>query len=67
VTLLALANGVRTFGPDPFMRSLASYEQTMATALEETEVAFSGYTGNAQRAERLVVLQAGKHPGPLAP
>jgi outer membrane protein, multidrug efflux system len=34
--------------------SLASYEQTVATALEETEGAFSGYTRNAQRAERLL-------------
>ena len=33
--------------------SLASYEQTIATALEETEGAFSGYTRSAQRAERL--------------
>ncbi len=35
--------------------SLASYEQTVATALEETEGAFSSYTRNAQRAERLDV------------
>jgi multidrug efflux system outer membrane protein len=35
--------------------SLASYEQTVATALEETEGAFSGYTRNAQRAERLLI------------
>jgi outer membrane protein, multidrug efflux system len=34
--------------------SLASYEQTVATALEETEGAFSGCTRNAQRAERLL-------------
>ena len=34
--------------------SLASYEQTIATALEETEGAFSGYTRSAQRAERLL-------------
>ncbi len=33
--------------------SLASYEQTVALALEETEGAFSGYNRNAQRAERL--------------
>jgi multidrug efflux system outer membrane protein len=33
--------------------SLASYEQTVATALEETEGAFSGYTRNAQRAALL--------------
>jgi hypothetical protein len=34
--------------------SLASYEQTVATALEESEDAFSGYTRNAQRGERLL-------------
>lgn len=34
--------------------SLANYEQTVATALEETEGAFSGYTRNAQRAEHLL-------------
>jgi outer membrane protein, multidrug efflux system len=34
--------------------SLASYEQTVATALEETEGAFDGYTRNAQRAEHLL-------------
>ena len=33
--------------------SLASYEQTVAIALEETEGAFSSFTRNAQRAERL--------------
>ncbi len=33
--------------------SLATYEQTVATALEETEGAFSGFTRNAQRAEKL--------------
>ncbi len=35
--------------------SLASYEQTIATALEETEGAFSGYTRSAQRGERLQI------------
>ena len=34
-------------------QGLANYEQTVATALEETEGAFSGYNRNAQRAERL--------------
>lgn len=34
-------------------QSLATYEQTVATALEETEGAFSGFNRNAQRAERL--------------
>ncbi|MBA2723067.1 MAG: efflux transporter outer membrane subunit [Methylibium sp.] len=34
-------------------QSLASYEQTLALALEETEVALSGYNRNAQRAARL--------------
>jgi outer membrane protein, multidrug efflux system len=43
--------------------SLASYEQTVATAFEETEGAFSGYTRNAQRAERL--LTAAKMEKPL--
>lgn len=33
--------------------SLASYEQTVATALEETEGALTQFTRNAQRAERL--------------
>lgn len=33
---------------------LASYEQAVAAALEETEGAFSGYTRSAQRAERLL-------------
>lgn len=32
---------------------LATYEQTVALALEETEGAFSGYNRNAQQAERL--------------
>ncbi|WP_428420694.1 efflux transporter outer membrane subunit [Methylibium sp.] len=36
-------------------QSLASYEQTVAVALEETEGAFSGFTRNAQRAEKLDV------------
>jgi outer membrane protein, multidrug efflux system len=35
-------------------RSLASYEQTVATALEETEGPFNSYTLNAQSAERLL-------------
>jgi outer membrane protein, multidrug efflux system len=35
--------------------SLASYEQAVAVALEETEGAFSSYTRNAQRAERQAV------------
>ncbi len=34
--------------------SLATYEQTIATALEETEGAFSGYTRSAQRSARLL-------------
>jgi len=34
-------------------QSLASYEQTLALALEETEGALSGYNRNAQRAARL--------------
>jgi outer membrane protein, multidrug efflux system len=36
-------------------QSLASYEQTVATAIEETEGAFSGFNRSAQRAERLDV------------
>jgi outer membrane protein, multidrug efflux system len=36
------------------LASLATYEQTVATALEETEGAFSNYTRSAQRAERLL-------------
>jgi outer membrane protein, multidrug efflux system len=35
------------------LQGLASYEQTVATALEETEGAFSGFNRNAQRAMRL--------------
>lgn len=35
--------------------SLATYEQTVATVLEEAEGAFSSYSRNAQRAERLDV------------
>jgi outer membrane protein, multidrug efflux system len=38
--------------------SLASYEQTVATALEETEGAFSSYTRSAQRGDRLQVAAA---------
>ena len=34
------------------LQSLASYEQAVAIALEETEGAFSNFTRNAQRAER---------------
>lgn len=34
-------------------QSLASFEQAVATALEETEGAFSSYTRNVQRADRL--------------
>jgi outer membrane protein, multidrug efflux system len=34
-------------------QSLANFEQTVATALEETEGAFSSYTRSAQRAEKL--------------
>ena len=34
-------------------QSLASFEQAVAVALEETEGAFSAYTRNAQRAEKL--------------
>lgn len=34
--------------------SLASYEQLIAAALEETEGAFSSYTRSARRAERLL-------------
>lgn len=34
-------------------QSLANFEQTVSTALEETEGAFSSFTRNAQRAERL--------------
>jgi len=34
-------------------QSLARFEQTLATALEETEGAFSSYTRTAQRADRL--------------
>jgi multidrug efflux system outer membrane protein len=34
--------------------SLASYEQAVAAALEETEGAFSSYTRSAERAERLM-------------
>jgi multidrug efflux system outer membrane protein len=34
-------------------QSLATFEQTVALALEETEGAFSSFTRNAQRAERL--------------
>ncbi|MET0210741.1 MAG: efflux transporter outer membrane subunit [Burkholderiaceae bacterium] len=36
-------------------QSLASYEQTIATALEETEGAFSGFNRSAQRASKLDV------------
>jgi multidrug efflux system outer membrane protein len=36
-------------------QSLASFEQTVAVALEETEGAFSGYTRTAQRTGRLEV------------
>lgn len=36
-------------------QSLASYEQTVALAIEETEGAFSGYSRSAQRAEKLDV------------
>jgi len=35
------------------LQSLATYEQTVATAIEETEGAFSGFNRSAQRAERL--------------
>lgn len=35
------------------LQSLATYEQTVWLALEETEGAFSGYNRSAQRAERL--------------
>ena len=34
-------------------QSLANFEQTVATALEETEGAFSSFTRNAQRAQKL--------------
>jgi multidrug efflux system outer membrane protein len=36
-------------------QSLATYEQTVATALEETEGAFSSFTRSAQRAEQLAL------------
>lgn len=40
------------------LQSLAVYEHTVATALEETEGAFSAFTRNAQRAERLGLAAA---------
>ncbi len=39
------------------LQSLANFEQTVATALEDTEGAFSSYTRNAQRAEKLLTAE----------
>jgi multidrug efflux system outer membrane protein len=39
------------------LQSLASFEQTVAAALEETEGAFSSYTRNAQRVEGLLTAE----------
>jgi outer membrane protein TolC len=38
-------------------QSLASFEQVVATALEETEGAFSSFTRSAQRAEKLLLAE----------